>query len=203
MSTTIRIVKTPDVLHGKPRIKGTRIGVFTIGESVREGGQPVDDVLEAYPDLTRERITAALDYWTLSTDFIVGFPTETEADHELSMNLLRETRPEKVNVTRFSKRPKTDAAKMKGLGGTIKKERSKAMSELKREIVGNVYEGMVGDTREVLCVELGTGDSVKCRDSAYRQVIVQNAAEYGIEPGDFFDAEITANQTMYAFGEPV
>jgi uncharacterized protein (DUF433 family) len=63
MSTTIRIVKTPDVLHGKPRIKGTRIGVFTIGESVREGGQPVDDVLEAYPDLTRERITAALDYY--------------------------------------------------------------------------------------------------------------------------------------------
>lgn len=170
-----------------------------------------DDVLEEMRRQHRvekfreiiETFDRELDYWTLSTDFIVGFPTETEADHELSMNLLRETRPEKVNVTRFSKRPKTDAAKMKGLGGTIKKERSKAMSELKREIVGNVYEGMVGDTREVLCVELGTGDSVKCRDSAYRQVIVQNAAEYGIEPGDFFDAEITANQTMYAFGEPV
>ena len=144
-----------------------------------------------------------LEYWTLSTDFIVGFPTETEADHELSMDLLRETRPEKVNVTRFSKRPKTDAAKMKGLGGTIKKERSKAMSELKRKIVGETYEQMIGDEREVLCVEPGTGDSVKCRDSAYRQVIVQNASEYGIEPGEFFDVEVTSHGTMYAFGTPV
>ena len=144
-----------------------------------------------------------LDYWTLSTDFIVGFPTETEADHERSMALLREVRPEKVNVTRFSKRPKTEAAEMKGLGGQTKKDRSKAMSEIKREIVGEAYESMVGDEREVLCVEPGTGDSVKCRDSAYRQVIVRNASEHGIEPGDFLDVEITGHQTMYAFGTPI
>ncbi len=147
---------------------------------------------------------SALEYWTLSTDFIVGFPTETDHDHDQSMALLRETRPEKVNVTRFSKRPGTDAADMKGLGGTIKKERSKAMSAAKREIVGEAYESMVGETREdVLVVEEGTADSVKCRDSAYRQIIVQNASEHGLEPGDFVDLEITAHETMYAFGTPI
>ncbi len=145
----------------------------------------------------------ALDYWTLSTDFIVGFPTETDRDHEQSMALIRETRPEKLNVTRFSKRPGTDAAEMKGLGGTIKKERSKAMSELKRSIVSEAYAEMVGEVREdVLVVEQGTADSVKCRDGAYRQIIVQNASEYGLEPGDFVDLEITAHETMYAFGTP-
>ncbi|WP_435155097.1 tRNA (N(6)-L-threonylcarbamoyladenosine(37)-C(2))-methylthiotransferase [Haladaptatus sp. DFWS20] len=144
-----------------------------------------------------------LDYWTLSTDFIVGFPTESDEDHEQSMALLRETRPEKLNVTRFSKRPNTDAAKMKGLGGTIKKERSKEMSELKMDIVGAAYEEMVGTEKRVMAVEEGTGDSVKCRDEAYRQVIVQNATEYGIEPGDFVDVEITGHQTVYAFGKPV
>ncbi|SIR31131.1 MiaB-like tRNA modifying enzyme [Haladaptatus litoreus] len=144
-----------------------------------------------------------LDYWTLSTDFIVGFPTETDDDHEQSMALLRETRPEKLNVTRFSKRPNTDAAKMKGLGGTIKKERSKEMSELKMDIVGSAYEDMVGTEKRVMVVEEGTGDSVKCRDEAYRQVIVQNATDYGIEPGDFLDVEITGHQTVYAFGKPV
>ena len=147
---------------------------------------------------------ARLDYWTLSTDFIVGFPTETQQDHEQSMALLRETRPEKINVTRFSKRPGTDAADMKGLGGTVKKERSKEMSALKREIVGDAYEGMVGQRRtDCLVVREGTGDSVKCRDSAYRQIIVQNAGEYGLEPGGFVDLEVTAHETMYAFGEPV
>jgi len=144
-----------------------------------------------------------LDEWTLSTDFIVGFPTETDADHEQSMDLLRRVRPEKINVTRFSKRPGTDAAEMKGLGGTVKKERSKAMSELKREIVGEVHESMVGTRREVLAVRPGTGDSVKCRDGAYRQVIVQHADERGIEPGDTLAVEITGHETMYAFGRPV
>ncbi|WP_266078449.1 tRNA (N(6)-L-threonylcarbamoyladenosine(37)-C(2))-methylthiotransferase [Haladaptatus caseinilyticus] len=143
-----------------------------------------------------------LDYWTLSTDFIVGFPTETDEDHEQSMALLRETRPEKLNVTRFSKRPNTDAANMKGLGGTIKKKRSKEMSELKMDIVGSAYEEMVGTERRVMVVEEGTGDSVKCRDEAYRQVIVQNASDHGIELGDFLDVEITSHQTVYAFGTP-
>ncbi|WP_255170364.1 tRNA (N(6)-L-threonylcarbamoyladenosine(37)-C(2))-methylthiotransferase [Natrononativus amylolyticus] len=151
-----------------------------------------------------ETFDAALEYWTLSTDFIVGFPTETDHDHAQSMALLRETRPEKLNVTRFSKRPGTDAAKMKGLGGTIKKERSREMSELKREIVGQAYAEMVGDVREhCLVVEEGTADSVKCRDSAYRQIIVRNASEHGLEPGEFVDCEVTAHETMYAFGEPV
>jgi MiaB-like tRNA modifying enzyme len=144
-----------------------------------------------------------LEYWTLSTDFIVGFPTETDHDFQQSMALLRETRPEKINVTRFSKRPGTDAADMKGLGGTLKKERSKAMSELKRDVVRDAYEEMVGERREVLAVRPGTEDSLKCRDSAYRQVIIQEASEYGIEPGDFVDVEITGQNTMYAFGEPV
>ncbi|MFC6613575.1 tRNA (N(6)-L-threonylcarbamoyladenosine(37)-C(2))-methylthiotransferase [Halopenitus salinus] len=144
-----------------------------------------------------------LDRWTLSTDFIVGFPTETSDDHERSMDLLREVRPEKINVTRFSKRPGTDAADMKGLGGTVKKERSKAMSELKMDVVGEAYGSMVGTVRDVLVVREGTGDSVKCRDSAYRQVIVQNADEHGLEPGQFATVEVTGHNTVYAFGEPV
>ncbi|PAU82873.1 tRNA modifying enzyme [Halorubrum salipaludis] len=144
-----------------------------------------------------------LDHWTLSTDFIVGFPTESDADHERSMDLLAEVRPEKINVTRFSKRPGTDAAEMKGLGGTVKKERSKAMSELKMEVVGEAYESMVGETFEALVVEEGTGDSVKCRDSAYRQIIVQKATERGVEVGDFLEVEVTGHNTVYAFGDPV
>ncbi|HKJ58246.1 MAG TPA: tRNA (N(6)-L-threonylcarbamoyladenosine(37)-C(2))-methylthiotransferase, partial [Halobacteriales archaeon] len=150
-----------------------------------------------------ETFDDSLDYWTLSTDFIVGFPTETEADHEASMALLREVRPEKVNVTRFSKRPGTDAADMKGLGGTTKKERSSAMTDLKMTLMDEVYGSMVGERREVLVVEPGTGDSVKCRDGAYRQIVVQDAGERGIEPGDFLEVEVTGHRTVYAFGELV
>ena len=170
-----------------------------------------DEVLEAMRRQHRvdkfrdtvETFDERLDHWTLSTDFIVGFPAETDTDHQQSMDLLAEIRPEKVNVTRFSKRPGTDAAEMKGLGGTLKKERSKAMSELKREIVSGVHREMVGSRREVLAAEPGHGDSVKCRDSAYRQVVVQDASEHGVEPGDFLTVEVTSAQPTYCLGEPV
>ncbi|QRY24204.1 tRNA (N(6)-L-threonylcarbamoyladenosine(37)-C(2))-methylthiotransferase [Halobacterium sp. BOL4-2] len=153
------------------------------------------DIVETFNDTLGE--------WTLSTDFIVGFPTEDDDDHEASMDLLRETRPEKINVTRFSKRPGTDAAELKGLGGQTKKDRSKAMTELKMDVVGEAHESMVGTRRDVLVVDEGTGDSVKCYDGAYRQVIVQNATDHGLEPGDFATVEVTSHQTVYAFAEPV
>lgn len=150
-----------------------------------------------------ETFDRTLEHWTLATDFIVGFPTETSADHDQSMALLRETRPEKINITRFSKRPGTDAADMDGLGGTIKKERSAAMTTVKMELMEAAYEAMVGTEREVLAVERGTGDSLKCRDGAYRQVIIPDASVRGITPGDTLAVEITDHETVYAFGKPV
>lgn len=63
MSTTASIVKTPEVLGGKPRIEGTRIGVFMLAESIREGGQSVEEILDGYPDLSREHVDEALAYY--------------------------------------------------------------------------------------------------------------------------------------------
>jgi MiaB-like tRNA modifying enzyme len=144
-----------------------------------------------------------LDEWTLSTDFIVGFPTETERDYERSLALLRETRPEKINVTRFSKRPGTDAAEMKGLGGQTKKDRSSELVELKMDVVGEAYESMVGTEREVLLVEDGTGDSLVGYDRAYRQVAVPGAESAGVDLGETVTCEITGQNTVYALGELV
>ncbi|MCU4800058.1 tRNA (N(6)-L-threonylcarbamoyladenosine(37)-C(2))-methylthiotransferase [Halobacteria archaeon HArc-gm2] len=160
--------------------------------------------VEEYVEVV-ETFDEYLDYWTLSTDFIVGFPTEDDRDFQQTMALLRETRPEKINVTRFSKRPGTDAADMKGLGGTVKKERSKAMSELKMDVVAEAYEAMVesDETREVLLVEDGTDESLVGYDGAYRQVVIADAEERGLELGEFVDCEITSHNTVYAFGEPV
>ena len=149
-----------------------------------------------------ETFDAYLDEWTLSTDFIVGFPTETEADHQRSVELLTEVKPGKINVTRFSKRPGTDAAAMKGLGGTVKKARSRELSAIKREIVAERYAGLVGRKLDVLAVEPGTGDSIKCRDDAYHQIIIADAPRFGVEPGDRVTVHVTASEPMYAFAEP-
>ncbi|WP_246983922.1 tRNA (N(6)-L-threonylcarbamoyladenosine(37)-C(2))-methylthiotransferase [Halorientalis marina] len=158
--------------------------------------------VEEYVEVV-ETFDERLDYWTLSTDFIVGFPTEDPADHAQSMALMRETRPEKINVTRFSKRPGTDAADMKGLGGQTKKDRSKAMSELKMDLVGEAYEEMIGTERSVLLTEDGREESLVGYDEAYRQVVVADGEARGLEVGDTVDVEITSHNTVYAFGEPL
>jgi len=142
-----------------------------------------------------------LEEWTLATDFVVGFPTEEPHDHERSVALLEETTPEKVNVTRFSKRPGTDAADMKGLGGQIKKDRSSELVERKMEIVGAAHEQMVGQERSVLIVEDGTEESMVGYDRAYRQVAVPGAERAGVELGDVVTCEVTGHNTVYALGE--
>ena len=52
---------TPNVLRGKPRIKGTRIPVSLILGYLAAGNSP-EQVIAEFPDLQSEHITACLDY---------------------------------------------------------------------------------------------------------------------------------------------
>lgn len=51
----------PDVMMGKPCLKGTRIPVYLILEKLGAGEKP-EEILAAYPQLTPDHITAALQY---------------------------------------------------------------------------------------------------------------------------------------------
>ena len=63
MDTSVlgRIEINPDVMLGKPVIRGTRIPVELILRKLGEGATE-DDLLDAYPRLTRADIQAALTY---------------------------------------------------------------------------------------------------------------------------------------------
>jgi uncharacterized protein (DUF433 family) len=54
-----RIETRPDIMLGKPVIKGTRIPVELIVRKLGEGAS-VEDLLDGYPNLTKEDIQAAL-----------------------------------------------------------------------------------------------------------------------------------------------
>jgi len=56
-----RIEVNPAICSGKPVMRGTRIMVSNILGMVA-GGYAVDRVLTAYPDLSREDVSAALEY---------------------------------------------------------------------------------------------------------------------------------------------
>jgi len=56
-----RISSDPDICHGKPCIKGTRIPVYLIVSLVAEG-ESVESIIQDYPSLTPEDIKAAIHY---------------------------------------------------------------------------------------------------------------------------------------------
>ena len=56
-----RIVVDPQIHHGKPCIKGTRVPVSVIVGSIAEGHTP-ERIIESWPQLTAEDIKAALKF---------------------------------------------------------------------------------------------------------------------------------------------
>jgi len=67
---TDHIISTPDVLRGKPRIKGTRIPVSLI-LGYLAAGYTFEEIIEEFPDLTKEQIAACLDYARELSEFEV------------------------------------------------------------------------------------------------------------------------------------
>jgi uncharacterized protein (DUF433 family) len=65
------IVATPDVIRGKPRIKGTRIPVSLILKYFA-AGETAKEIIDEFPDLNEEHIAACLDYARESAEFEVA-----------------------------------------------------------------------------------------------------------------------------------
>ncbi len=56
-----RISSDPEILHGKPCIKGTRIPVYLIVSLIAEGAA-IEEIIKDYPSLTSQDIQAAIKY---------------------------------------------------------------------------------------------------------------------------------------------
>lgn len=91
----------------------------------------------------------------LWTDIIVGFPTETEEQFNHTLQLVKKVRPDKINVTRYSPRPKTKAAKMPQFPDWIKKERSRLLHKLRMDISLQINSQYTGKSLEILIDEKG------------------------------------------------
>ncbi|HEY8110892.1 MAG TPA: 2-methylthioadenine synthetase, partial [Candidatus Nitrosotenuis sp.] len=115
---------------------------------------------------------------TISTDVIVGFPTETESDFEKTVNLIKETRPDVVNLSRYSQRPGTKAAEMTQIEVSEVKRRSKIVFDVMNQIATQNNEKWLGWQGEVLFNEQ-TDEQVRGRNFAYKSVFVEDAVKVG------------------------
>lgn len=127
------------VQSGSDRI----LGLMKRGYGVSDFRHVLETFKSRFPDMT------------LSTDFIVGFPTETDRDFEASLELLNEIKSTKVNIKRFSRREGTHAYDMPDILERVKKERSRALSEASRRISLAVHRSWIGRSVEVMVTKEG------------------------------------------------
>ena len=134
----------------------------------------------------------------LSTDVIVGFPTETEADFRRTLELLDATEPEIVNVTRFSARPMTPAARLKPLGPRVAKDRSRRVADLRWRLARRRLERWVGRRSDAIAVEAGAGGTTVARLPNYLPVVLPGRLALGAR----FEVRIDGARTTYLLGRP-
>jgi threonylcarbamoyladenosine tRNA methylthiotransferase CDKAL1 len=135
---------------------------------------------------------------TLSTDVIIGFPTETDEQFDHTIELIKEIKPDIVNITRFSARPLTLAKKMKGRIPThIVKTRSKQATEVCSKLSLEKNKQHLRKTYSVLVTEPGKKKTVTGRTDSYKQVVLTEP----VPIGSFVQVKIINATPTYLVGK--
>ena len=138
--------------------------------------------------------------FTLSTDLIVGFPSESEQDFQDTLDVLQKTRPTVCNITRFVARPNTPAYNMPGsLPDEIKHVRSAALAEAFQKIASENNARWIGQTETVVIEKPGYRKGTYiARNAAYRPVAI--SSETPLQPGERFTVTITDAEPFALIG---
>ncbi len=144
------------------------------------------DIVQAFRDKIPEM--------TISTDIIVGFPSETEDDFKQTINLLEKSEPDIVNISRYAARPKTEASGWKEMkvSSEVSKERSECLHNLTRRIAKKRNSAWREWQGEIVIDEIGK--VVQGRNYAYKPVVITPSTADSVDRqillGDVVSAKI-------------
>ena len=134
---------------------------------------------------------------TISTDIIVGFPTETNDQFKRSIKLIKKLNPDIVNITKYSARPYTKAKTMNGRVKTdIVKERSKILTNICMRILKEKNSQHIGRKYNVLIIKKGKNNISIGRTENYKSVFLSEDIDIGL----FIPVEITNATTTHLVG---
>ncbi len=156
--------------------------------TVEEFVATVHDFKEAVPEIT------------IMTDIIVGYPTETDEQYQGTINVIRKTTPDCVNISPFWSRLGTKGAKLQPLSVEIVNHRSKTLSDIFHNISKMQNERWQSWEGEIIIDEKGTVEKQWVgRNFSYKPVIVEG--EYKL--GDVLNVKIVKTTTFDLRGEVV
>jgi len=134
---------------------------------------------ETFRDIV-QKVRKQFPEFTISTDIIVGFPTETKEDFEKTVQLIKDTKPDIVNLSRYSARPGTEAAELDQIDVFEVKRRSKIIFDLTNQISNQSNKKWIGWKGKVLFNE-NTDEGIKGRNFAYKSIFVDQDVKLGQE----------------------
>jgi len=134
---------------------------------------------------------------TISTDIIVGFPTETNIDFQDTLNLLDETKPSIVNRAKFSARPGTLASKMKQISTNTITNRSKILNKKITQISKELNEKWINWEGEVIIETKKKKGSCVARNLSYKPIVIKKE----IKEGKKLRVKIIGVTTFHLIGE--
>jgi tRNA-2-methylthio-N6-dimethylallyladenosine synthase len=150
------------------------------------------------------RIRSAVPSAALSSDFIVGFPGETEEDFEATLDLVRRVRFDTLFAFRYSPRPGTASARWGSRGEVPEEVSADRLARLLSLQTGIQEEGnraLEGREFEVLIEGVDRKGQSRGRTACNR--IVHIAAEPPIPPGSYVRARIRRGLPNSLLGEVV
>jgi MiaB-like tRNA modifying enzyme len=134
---------------------------------------------------------------TLATDIIVGFPQETDNQHLNTIKLLRDIKPDIVNITRFSARPHTKAKSLSGrIPTNISKQRSRELTAICESIAIEKNKEYIGKNYSVLITKKSKENHSLGRNSNYKPIIISSK----IPTGKFIEVEIYRADAIHLYG---
>jgi len=127
---------------------------------------------------TIDAIRAAMPQASITTDLIVGFPGETEAEFEGTLGLVEQVRFDACNTAMYSPREGTPAAGYADqVSDAAKRRRLFALNQLQERLAAEINRTLVGGTQEVLVEELGRKGGVLGRTRTNKIVTFEGGAE--------------------------
>lgn len=118
---------------------------------------------------------------TIATDMIVGFPGESRKDFSESLDLIKRVRPNKVNITRYSRRPFTPLSSKEDFPDRVKKDRSRVMNSCAEKVYGSINAGYLEQQMPFLVTETIKKGSVMARSPDYLGIVINENLPVGYE----------------------
>lgn len=149
-----------------------------------------------------EKLRAARPDMAFSSDFIVGFPGETDADFEDTLKLVETVGFASAYMFKYSPRPGTPAAdKVEQVPEEVKEERLARLLETATRCQLHFNRSCIGRTMPVLIERVGRKDGQAIGKSPYMQSVVLENAVHRI--GELVQVRITAGYEFSLMGEVV